>query len=65
MEDVQLSKLMNKNGKVVILKETVITSAATFLARGLLRNTFRVAKARLWYAVGGDPQKIYEYYYKK
>jgi glycosyltransferase involved in cell wall biosynthesis len=65
MEDVQLSKLMNKNGKVVILKETVITSAATFLVRGLLRNTFRVAKARLWYAVGGDPQKIYEYYYKK
>jgi glycosyltransferase involved in cell wall biosynthesis len=65
MEDVQLSKLMNKNGKVVILKETVITSAATFLARGLLRNTFRVAKARLWYGVGGDPKKIYEYYYKK
>jgi len=65
MEDVQLSKLMNKNGEVVILKETVITSATTFLTRGLLRHTFRIAKARIWYRVGGDPQKIYEYYYKK
>lgn len=65
MEDVQLSKIMNKNGKVVVLKETVITSASTFLTRGLFRNTLHVAKSRLWYAVGGDPQKIFEYYYKK
>jgi hypothetical protein len=65
MEDVQLSKLMNKNGKVIHLKETVITSAATFLKYGLLRNTYRIIKVRLWYEVGGEPQKIYDYYYRK
>lgn len=65
MEDVQLSKLMSKNGKVIILKETVVTSSATFLQHGLFRNTYRIIKVRLWYELGGDPNKIYEYYYKK
>ena len=65
MEDVQLSKLMNKNGKVIILKDTVVTSAATFLKYGLVWNTIRIIKVRLWYEIGGDPKKIYDYYYKK
>jgi glycosyltransferase involved in cell wall biosynthesis len=65
MEDVQLSKLMSKNGKVIRLKEAVVTSAATFRKHGFLRNTYRIIKVRLWYELGGDPQKIYDYYYKK
>jgi hypothetical protein len=65
MEDVQLSKLMSKNGKVIRLKEAVVTSAATFREHGLLRNTYRIIKVRLWYELGGDPKKIYDYYYKK
>jgi len=63
MEDVKLSGLMRKNGRVVMLKEKVITSSGTFTKHGLLRHTFRILKCRLWYALGGDLEKIYGYYY--
>ncbi len=63
MEDVRLTTLMKKEGKVVLLKETVTTSARTFRKYGLLHNTLRILLVRLLYGVGRDPQKIYEYYY--
>jgi hypothetical protein len=63
MEDVRLTMMMKKEGKVVLLKEKVITSAATFRKYGLLHNTMRILLVRLWYGVGRDPQKIYKYYY--
>ncbi len=63
MEDVKLSCFMKEKGKVVMLKEKVITSADTFIKYGLLRHTFRIIKCRLWYALGGEPEKIYDYYY--
>jgi glycosyltransferase involved in cell wall biosynthesis len=65
MEDVRLTAMMKKHGRVVLLKEKVITSAATFRKYGLLYNTVRILLVRLWYGVGRDPQKIYEYYYDK
>lgn len=65
MEDVRLTAMMKKHGRIVLLKEKVITSAATFRKYGLLHNTVRILLVRLWYGVGRDPQKIYEYYYKK
>jgi hypothetical protein len=63
MEDVRLTAMMRKQGKVMLLKEKVVTSAATFRKYGLLHNTLRILLVRLWYGVGRDPQKIYEYYY--
>ena len=63
MEDVKLSRFMNKKGIVVMLQEKVITSADTFFKYGLLQHTFRIIKCRLWYALGGNPDKIYRYYY--
>jgi hypothetical protein len=63
MEDVQLSKLMKRNGKIVLLKEPVITSPSTFHKQGVFRTTIRILISRLWYEVGGNPEKIYEYYY--
>lgn len=63
MEDVKLSSFMRKKGSVLMLKEKVITSADTFLKYGLFRHTFRIVKCRLWYALGGDLEKIYSYYY--
>jgi hypothetical protein len=63
MEDVRLTMMMKKQGKVVLLKETVITSAATFRKYGLLHNSMRILLVRLWYGVGRNPEKIYEYYY--
>jgi hypothetical protein len=64
-EDIRLTAMMKKNGRVVLLKETVITSAATFRKYGLFHNTVRILLVRLWYGVGRDPQKIYEYYYNR
>ena len=63
MEDVRLTLMMQKVGRVVLLKEKVITSAATFRAYGQLYNAYRILLVRLWYGVGRDPQKIYDYYY--
>ncbi len=65
MEDVRLSHCMKKKGDVIMLKEKVTTSATTFTSRGLLRNTLRILKCRLWYALGGNLEEIHGYYYSK
>jgi len=65
MEDVRLSKLMNKKGRVIVLKEKVMTSASDFAKYGWFRKTLRTFKARAWYALGGDPHKIFDYYYSR
>ncbi|KYK23089.1 hypothetical protein AYK24_01355 [Thermoplasmatales archaeon SG8-52-4] len=65
MEDVRLSSWMKKNGNVVLLKSKVTTSSETFFKYGLIRNTIRIIKVRLWYLVGHDLQRIFDYYYKK
>lgn len=65
MEDVRLSNWMKKNGNVVLLKSKVTTSSETFFRYGLIRNTIRIIKARIWYLVGYDLQKIFDYYYQK
>ncbi|MGC9308627.1 MAG: glycosyltransferase [Thermoplasmatota archaeon] len=64
MEDTELSIFMRQHGKTVLLPGEVITSAATFVQHGFIRNTLRIIKCSLWYAVGGDLQEIYDYYYR-
>jgi len=63
MEDFILSRFMRKKGRVIMLKEKVVTSSGTFLKNGMLWNTIRIIKCRLWFALGGNLQKIYNYYY--
>ncbi|MFX1254655.1 MAG: hypothetical protein ACFFCZ_23795 [Promethearchaeota archaeon] len=63
MEDVRLSLWMRKKGRVVLLKEKVTTSASGFVSSGPLRHTISIVMCRIWYALGGDPQKIYKHYY--
>lgn len=65
MEDVMLSAFIRKRGKVVKLKEKVTTSSDTFYRYGLLHHSFRIMRCRLWYALGADLDKIYNYYYSK
>ena len=65
MEDVRLTLMMQRYGAVVLLKEKVVTSAATFRKYGFLRNSIRIILVRLWYGAGRDPKKIYEYYYRR
>jgi hypothetical protein len=63
MEDIILSNWMRKHGKVILLKESVVTSADAFVKNGLLRQTWKIIKCMTWYNLGGDLQKIYSYYY--
>lgn len=64
-EDVRLSKCLRRMGKLVLLNERVVTSADHFWRHGPYAQTARIIKARLWYAFGGDPQRIYDYYYSR
>ncbi len=64
-EDVRLSKALRRRGKLALLEGTVVTSAEHFRRNGPLRQSLRILKARAWYAVGGDPKRIYDYYYSR
>lgn len=64
MEDLELSYWMRKHGKIILLKESVITSADKFVKNGLLRQTWKITKCIAWYKLGGNLDEIYNYYYK-
>ena len=64
-EDVRLSKCLRKYGTTRLLKEKVITSAEAFRKNSMSGHLWRVIKSQLWYALGGDVNRIYEYYYSK
>ena len=63
-EDIRLSKCMRSQGNIVILSEQITTSAASFHKNGIIIQTLRILISRFWYALGGDPKTIYNYYYK-
>jgi glycosyltransferase involved in cell wall biosynthesis len=65
MEDLELAFLMKKNGDVIILNDTVITSAFAFIKNGVFRHSIRILICYFWYRVGGNLQDIYNYYYSK
>jgi cellulose synthase/poly-beta-1,6-N-acetylglucosamine synthase-like glycosyltransferase len=62
-EDVQLAQCMRKYGRVVLLKEKVVTSARNYRKHGLVRYTGKFLVCRSWYALGGSPFHIYNAYY--
>jgi glycosyltransferase involved in cell wall biosynthesis len=63
-EDAELSRWMKKQGRVVLLKESVITSADAFKQQGMLRHAFRILICSFRYEVGDNLDKIFRYYYK-
>jgi glycosyltransferase involved in cell wall biosynthesis len=63
MEDIELSYWMKKHGKVILLRDAVVTSADAFVRHGLLRQTWRIILCLLWHIIGRNPQEIYTYYY--
>ena len=65
MEDVRLSGIIRRHGKIVILKEKVITSADAFIRHGWLWHPTRILIFRFWYALGGSHEAIYNRYYAK
>ena len=62
-EDLRLARCMHKHGKVVLLKERVLTSDKTLKEHGILRYLGSFVLCRLWYALGGSPFQIYNAYY--
>lgn len=65
MEDIALSFWMKKHGKVVLLKQSVITSADAFTRNGFICQSWKIFKCLAWYKLKGDVQNIYRYYYDK
>lgn len=63
MEDVVLSKLIREQGQIIKVKEKVITSSGTFYKKGLLRHTVKILICRGWFMIGGNPRRIYKFYY--
>jgi glycosyltransferase involved in cell wall biosynthesis len=64
-EDVQLSQCLRRHGTTVLLNTHVITSAESFHTRGMWKHLWRILKCQLWYALGGDLEQIYRYYYSE
>lgn len=65
LEDVRLSKCMRGRGKVIVLKEKVVTSAEGFMTQGRVRHAWKALRCRLLYALGASPQRLFDYYYKR
>ena len=65
LEDVRLSKCLNRLGKIILLKEKTVTSSEAFRKKGMIRHLLSIVKCRLWYALGGQPRRIYECYYQR
>lgn len=65
MEDVRLGRCIRDHGRVRLLRERVITSADAFRKYGKIRHTIRFLKCRVWYALGGDLDQIFDYYYSR
>ncbi|MFW9926489.1 MAG: glycosyltransferase [Candidatus Thorarchaeota archaeon] len=62
-EDLRLAQCMHKHGRVVLLKDKVETSDKSLREYGLLRYIGSFLLCRLWYALGGSPFQIYDFYY--
>lgn len=62
-EDVRLAHCMHKIGRVVLLKEKVVTSSENYRKYGLIGYIGKFLICRIWYALGGSPFQIYNAYY--
>ena len=62
-EDLRLSHEMRKHGRVVMLKDKILTCAEKFNKNGVFVHSMSIVNCRVWYALGGNTDTIYEYYY--
>jgi rSAM/selenodomain-associated transferase 2 len=64
MEDVELfRKIKNKKLEIVVLKESVTTSARRYQAKGALRCAFRNTFLRILHVLGISPETLSKWYY--
>lgn len=64
MEDVEMSKIIRRKGKLKLLPDKVSTSAAHFVVKGPFRHVMHVMLFRILYALGVSAERIYRWYYR-
>ncbi len=62
MEDLEFSRRLKRQGKVVALKDTVTTSFRRWEQHGPLQTIVRMWTLRFLYWVGRDPHALHQYY---
>ena len=65
MEDVEMSKIIRKNGKFVLLSDVVSTSALHFTIKGYFVHIVGAVYYRILYAFGISPNRIFKWYYSQ
>ena len=65
MEDVEMSKIIRKNGKIILLAEEVSTSDNHFHDKGYFQHILEVMIFRLLYALGVSAHQIHSWYYRR
>ncbi|MGV7228460.1 MAG: TIGR04283 family arsenosugar biosynthesis glycosyltransferase [Nitrospirales bacterium] len=63
MEDIEFSGRLKRQGAIVALRETVITSFRRWEQQGPLRTILRMWVLRFFYWVGWEPQRLQQYYH--
>jgi len=64
MEDVDCVKRLRRVGRVLLLKESVITSPRRWRSGGRLKNTLKNWGFLLLFKAGVAPARLYEWYYR-
>jgi hypothetical protein len=62
MEDVALSKALNRRGPPLCLRQTVLTSSRRWEQRGIWRTMALMWRLRLAFWLGADPARLAERY---
>jgi rSAM/selenodomain-associated transferase 2 len=62
MEDVELSRMMNRSGKTVLLPVRVVTSARRWESHGTARTILRMWALRIAYRLGMSPSRCARWY---
>lgn len=65
MEDVEMSRIIRKKGKLVLLSQRVSTSAHHFNLKGNIRHIIEVLIYRSLYEMGVSAERIFGWYYRK
>lgn len=63
MEDAAFTDMMRKKGRLVILSQTVLTSARKYFNETKLQWFYRTSGSYIAYRIGIPPEKIYRFYY--
>ena len=62
MEDIEFSKRLKRQGRVVCLKERVVTSSRRWEKKGVVKTILLMWKLRFFYWIGISPERLAELY---